>query len=186
MNVVTRLEDTVLGWFKGVPHLPEGGRKWLGANVWWIVLIGAILSAFATLFAFTGLMGLLAIMGGAVPGASYYVVRTVTGVAIFAAVVSLVFLAAQAVLLGFAVYPLKERQKKGWVLLFASLLLQAVAVVVNAVVTFNVFGFITTIIFGAIFLAIGAYFVFEIHGQFAHVQKSKGVRGETEASKEAK
>lgn len=178
MNIVTRLEDTILGWFKGVPHLPTGGRKWLGANVWWIALIGAILAGLATIFTFTGLMGLLAIMGGAVPGAAYYVVQTVTGLAILAAVVSLVFLAAQAVLLGVAVRPLKDRQKKGWVLLFASLLLEAVAVVVNAVISFSIFGFITSIIFGAIFIAIGAYFVFEIHGEFAHVQKSKGVRGE--------
>jgi uncharacterized membrane protein YhaH (DUF805 family) len=170
MEFIGKLEKIVLGWTKSVPHLPVVAQKWLGTNVWWIALVGAILSAIAVLFALTGLFALMAIVGA--PSNAYYVYGGYTGTAILSGVISLIFLAANGLLLALAVNPLKAKQKKGWVLLFLTLLVEALSVVVNAVLSFSVLGFIMAILFGAIALAIGAYFVFEIHSQFGHTPKA--------------
>jgi uncharacterized membrane protein YhaH (DUF805 family) len=92
----------------------------------------------------------------------------VTGVTIVAAIVALAFTIIRVILLAISVKPLKDMQKKGWTLLFIVWLIQVVSVVVGAVLSFSVAGFFVGIIIGAIGLAISAYFLFEIHGQFAH------------------
>lgn len=170
MELISKLEKTVLGWAKNVPHLPAAGQKWLGQNVWWIVLIGAIISGIAFLVALVGLFGAIALLSA--PSSVYFVTSSYTSLAIVSYCVSIVFLVANGLLLGAAVKPLQAMQKKGWVLLFMTLLVQALSVVVNAVLSFSVAGFILGILFGAVGLAIGAYFIFEIHGQFGHRVKT--------------
>jgi hypothetical protein len=174
MDVLAKLEKMVLGWVKDVPHLPAIARNWLGTNIWWIILILAIIGGISVLFSFTALMGTVAVLGSV--AISYYAVATVTPYVIAVGVVGLTFLVLQTVLLALAVSPLKEKQKKGWVLLFASWLLNIISVVVNAVLTLNPLGLIIGLLFGAIGIAITGYFLLEIHGQFAHVTKSKGVK----------
>jgi hypothetical protein len=169
MELITKLESLVGGWLKNVPHLPPAGQKWLGQNVWWIVLIGAIVSGIALLFAIGALFALIALLGAVT--ASYYgayAATGVTGVTIVAAIVALAFTIIRVILLAISVKPLKDMQKKGWTLLFIVWLIQVVSVVVGAVLSFSVAGFFVGIIIGAIGLAISAYFLFEIHGQFAH------------------
>ena len=166
MDYVNKLEKIVLGWAKNVPHLPTNGQKWLADNAWWIVLVGAILSGIAVLVSLGGLFTLIS-LEGAVSNA-YYVTASYSGLAIANAAVSLVFLVLNGLLLAIAVKPLQAKLKKGWVLLFMTLLLEALSVLVHAVLTFNVVSFIVSILFGAIALAIAAYFIAEIHGQFAH------------------
>jgi uncharacterized membrane protein YhaH (DUF805 family) len=123
------------------------------------------------LVAIGGLFTLIALLGAV--SSSYYVSTSYTGLAVLSGVIGLVFLVANGLLLATAIKPLKAKQRKGWVLLFMVLLVQALSVVVNAVLSFSVLGFIIAILFGAIGLAIGAYFVFEIHGQFGHTIKAK-------------
>ena len=43
MELLSKLEHKIYGWFKSFPGLPAGARKWLGDNVWWIVVISAVL-----------------------------------------------------------------------------------------------------------------------------------------------
>jgi len=170
MEFISKLEKIVLGWAKNVPHLPAAGQKWLGDNVWWIALIGAILSGIAalvTLGAFFTAISLLSAVSSI-----YYVSSTYTSIAVLTSAVSLVFLIINGLLLAFAVKPLQLKQKKGWVLLFMTLLVEALSVVLNAVLSFSVVGFIIRILFGAIGIAIAAYFIFEIHGQFSHAPKA--------------
>lgn len=174
MEVLSKLEHTVMGWLKSVPHLPVEVRKWLGDNVWWLAAVGAVLSGLVALGLFLAILGDLASLSG--PVVSYYVSTSFVTWVIIKTIVSFVFLGLQCLLLALAVSPLKEKQKKGWVLLFASLLLSAVSVVVRATLTLSAFNFITDIIFGALLLAVSAYFLFEIHGEFAHVERSKGVK----------
>jgi uncharacterized membrane protein YhaH (DUF805 family) len=166
MEYISKLEKLVLGWAKNVPHLPAAGQKWLGANVWWIALVGAIISGIATLVSLSIVFRLVANLNA--PSDSYYVTNDYTSIAIMSAIVSLVFLVANCVLLALAVKPLQNMQKKGWVLLFLTLLVEALSVLVHAVLSFSVVGFIIDIIFGAVGLVIGAYFIAEIHGQFGH------------------
>lgn len=171
MNVISKLEKVVLGWAKNVPHLPPVAQKWLGANVWWVAAVGAVISAIAFLFVLAGVFTLVSLIGAA--SSAYYVVGSnYSSLAIMGGIVSLVFLAANAALLGLAVKPLQNMHKKGWVLLFVTLLVEALSVLVRAVLSFSVVGFIISILFGAIGLVIGAYFIAEIHGQFSHPAKA--------------
>lgn len=166
MEFISKLERLVLGWTKDVPHVPTRGQKWLGTNVWWIAAIGAVISFFGAVFSLVTVFRLVALLGA--PSNAYYVTSDYTGIAIMTAIVSLVFLVANGVLLTLAVKPLQDMQKKGWVLLFMTLLVEALSIVVHAVLSFSIAGFIVGILFGAIGLAIGAYFIAEIHGQFGH------------------
>lgn len=181
MEYVAKLERTVLGWFKSAPNLPAGGRKWLGDNVWWIVLIGAILTGLGIIGNLVALSALVSVLNTV--AASYYVSTTVTSWGIVTTIVSLAFMVLEGILLAMAVQPLKEKQKKGWVLLFAVWLLGAVAVVVNALLTLSIFGFIIGILFGAVWAAISGYFLVEIHGEFAHVERSRGVKKTAKTTK---
>ncbi|MES2630396.1 MAG: hypothetical protein V4611_00350 [Patescibacteria group bacterium] len=174
MDFLSKLENTIFEWFKSLPDLPAGGRKWLGDNIWWIALIGAILTALGVLGTLTALASLVSLFGTV--AATYYATSSVTTWAIVTGVVGLVFSILELLLLAFAIKPLKEKQKKGWVLLFATWLLGGFAVIVNAILSLSIIGFIFGVLFGAIWVAISGYFLFEIHGQFAHVQRSAGVK----------
>ena len=169
MQFINKLETTVHGWVKNVPHLPVAAQKWLAQNVWWIAAIGAVLSAIAALFTLIGIFRSAAFLNTSY--ALYFVNPSLAALAIVSGIVTLVFLIIEALLLAVAVKPLQSQQKKGWVLLFTLLLASAVFSVVNAVLTLSVGGFIVGILGAAIGLAIGGYFLFEIHSQFAHTTK---------------
>ena len=181
MELLTKLERTILGWLKNVPHLPVGVRTWLGENVWWIAIIGAAASGISALVMLVKLFDGLAALSS--PFVSFFVSTSFVVWLVVGAAVSLVFMAVNCLLLALSVNPLKARQKKGWTLLFIVWLVGLVSVVVSAALTLNALGVFTTLIFGAIGLAISGYFLFEIHGEFAQVQQSRGVKAEKKASK---
>jgi hypothetical protein len=174
MELLAKLERQILTWAKGIPHLPLSARQWLGENIWWIALVGAILTGIAGLLNFIAVMGVVSVLGTV--AAAYYATASITSWAIVTGLVNVVFIVLIAVALAAAVKPLQAKQKKGWVLLFASWLLSAAFIVVGAVISLNPFDFIVSILFGAIGLAASGYILFELHGQFAHVEKSKGVK----------
>ena len=174
MELLLKLERTILGWVKDVPHLPIGARKWLADNIWWLAVIGAVLTGISVLVLIGALFTNLSTLSS--PIISYYASSTFVGWLVVTTAVSLAFAVAEGLLLAFSITPLKEKQKKGWVLLFAVWLLGILSVVVSAILTLNVLSFLGNIIFGAVWVAISGYFLFEIHGQFAHVERSKGVK----------
>jgi hypothetical protein len=171
MNSTKKLEAMAEGWLKNAPHLPLNGQKWLAQNVWWIALIGAISTGLGLIFGIFALIALLA-----PPVYVYYVpLVIVSGWAIASAVIALVFYIIHGLLLAFSVKPLKDMQKKGWVLLFIALLAQVLNVVIMALLNLfsvNIAGFFFSLIFSAIGIVIGAYFLFEIRSQFAHTTKT--------------
>lgn len=174
MEFLVKLEHIILGWLKDVPHLPIGVRKWIANNIWWIVVIGAVLSGISVLVLIGALFSNLSTLSS--PIISYYASATFVGWLVVTTAVALAFAVVETLLMAFAVTPLKEKQKKGWVLLFAVWLVGIISAVVGAILTLNVLGFIGNIIFGAVWVAVTGYFLFEIHGQFAHVERSKGVK----------
>jgi len=174
MDFLKKLEEKVFGWFKAAPNLPNDARKWLGENIWWIIIVGVILTVLNILRGLKTLEEQVSLQG-TVAG-SYYVSSSTSDWIIVTVGVSVFFLILEAILMFLSIQPLKEKQKKGWVLLFAAWLISAVGLVVNALLTLGVFSFIITLLFGAVWLAISGYFLFEIHGQFAHVERSKGVK----------
>ncbi len=171
MEALTKLERTVLGWFKEAPHLPSGVRKWLGDNSWWIVTIITVANAIYVLWLIVSLFSNLSLLAS--PYVSYYVSASIVAWAVVQTSVSLVFNGIELFVLAAAIKPLRAKQKKGWVLLFGSWLIGVVSVVANAILTLSPFNFITSLIFGALWLAVTAYFIFEVHGQFAHAEHSK-------------
>ena len=166
MEQLAKLEHWVHDKVKNVPHLPENVRKWLGANAWWIVLVGVVVGGISLLFAFGGLLVLASLIGAV--SSSYYVLGGPTAWTVITSLIALLFSAGIVVLNGLAIQPLRKMQKKGWVLLFLSWLLAIVSIVVNGILSLNPFSFIFGLIFGAIAAAIAGYFLFEIHGQFSH------------------
>ena len=174
MEWLTKIEKQVLRWLKDVPHLPANARKWIAGNVWWAVIIGAILFTISAVFELFAVLGLMAALGTV--ASTYYSATTFVAWSFVTATVSFVFAALQAGLLYMAVTPLKERQKKGWVLLFIVWLVGIIGLVASSILTLNPFSFITSILFGAVFAAIWGYLLFEIHGEFAHLIKTKAAK----------
>lgn len=178
MEFVNKLETMVGGWFKSVPHLPMAGQKWLGVNVWWIVLIGVILSGIGVLMSLGAIFTAMSLFGVA---SSYgaFVAQPYSDMWFVAAIVGLLFSALSVLILALAINPLKELKKKGWSLLFLAWVVIAVAIVVNIILTFNPLGLIMGVIFGAIGLGIGGYFLFEIKAQFQGSSKKAKVTAPT-------
>jgi hypothetical protein len=169
---IAKIENMVAGWLKPMPHLPKGGQKWLAENVWWIVLVGVIASTISLLISIGAIFTYIALVGAYsnVYSAAAYGPGWVIG-----SIVSLLFSILIIVLLATAIGSLKAGQSKGWDRLFLVLLIKAVAVVIGAVLTLNPIGFVVGILFGAIGVAISAYFTFEIRSHFvaakAHIKK---------------
>lgn len=170
MEFLAKIERAALQWAKDIPHLPVTTRKWLGENVWWLAAIGAVISGIVVI------AYVLALLGRIFAFAAFDVSPVIVTWMIISTIVSIVFAAVTCVLLGAAVTPLRERQKKGWVLLFAVWLVSVIGVVLTSVITLDAFEFMKNAIMGVLLLAISGYLLFEIHSQFAHVERSKGVK----------
>ena len=97
MEFISQLERTVQGWLKAVPHLPEGARKWLGDNIWWIAAIGAVLTGIGVLGIFITLLSNVATLGS--PILSYYASTTFIMWVIVKASITLAFAILECVLL---------------------------------------------------------------------------------------
>jgi predicted lysophospholipase L1 biosynthesis ABC-type transport system permease subunit len=167
-------EAMIAGWLKPLPQLPTSACKWVAENIWWITMLGAVLSAIGTLFMIFAFMSAITLVGvtTGVYG-SYVVSAAYTGIAVFTMAVAILFMIATVGIIAKAVTPLKNADKKGWSLLFWLLMLRALAVVCGAVLTYSFFGFIASVIYGGIGLAIAAYLLFEIKSYFIKVEKSK-------------
>ena len=166
MNRLQKLESLIQDWLRPFPHLPDNVRKWLADNIWWMVLVAAFGSAIASLMVLGGIFAYMSFVGNAPSYNGFYVVSPYSAGWIWTAVVGLLFLAFATVLYSKAVTPLKEHRGQGWQLLFMLLLVAAAKILLDAVLTFSFFAFIFGIIFGAVGLAISAYFLFEIRSYF--------------------
>ena len=97
-----------------------------------------------------------------------------TNTAIVSSLFNIAFVGAVSALLFMAVKPLQLLQKKGWVLAFTAVLASAVGITVNALVSLialDIASFFTTLLIGAIFVALEAYFLFEIRSKFEKTTK---------------
>ncbi len=170
MELLTRLEKKVLSWTHTLPHLPASARKWLGENVWWIILIGVIISVITSLMGLQDLLRYVAVIDRPLDALNYGY-RDVTAYKAFAAIVEFSLSIITLVLSALSIKPLQMKQKKGWVLLFGAWLVSVIAIVINAVLSLDPFSLVFSLIFGAIFSAISGYFLFEIHSQYGHERK---------------
>ncbi len=176
METVHKLEVTIAGWYKNVPHLPKGGQQWLADNAWWLVLIGVVLSVMG-LFGIISVLFLagagLTLAGGALGGAYGTAVgAALTGIVLITALVSLAVYVIELVLMAMAISPLKEHKKKGWDLIFLVFLLNVAAIIVTGVIGFNPVSIMGTL-WALLWAAVGAYFLFEVRGHFGAKHAAK-------------
>jgi hypothetical protein len=179
MELLAKLERTILGWIKNVPNLPLTMRGWLADNAWWFAALGSVLMGLGVIGQLLRLQDYITVLNN--PFAPLYSSSTFVTLLVISTITTLVFSIVSCVILGLAVNPLKEKQKKGWVLLFVAWLVAAVWTAVTTVITLNPLSIFTGIIFGAVMLAASGYLLFQIHGQYAHVERSRGVKAKKKA-----
>lgn len=149
--------------YKKGPQLPDGGKKWLGDNAWWLALIGGILSlwgawGFWNASQYVSTIGRWADDISRVTGVDYG-----TSSLGFAWYVALAAMVLQGVLLLMAFQKLKVHQKSGWNLLFYSSLVSLVMGVVYIMVPGYGAGSLIGTAIGAV---IGWFFLFQARGKF--------------------
>ena len=169
MKSIKKFEDMIEGWLKPIPHLPTNWRKWISENIWWITLVGVILSTIGLLGLLIVLLGAMSFFGANSVFYGAYIPAAYTGVQLFAGFVQLLFLVVTVTITVMAVMPLRLMSKKGWDFLFLAFLIGIVAQVVGAVLMTNPSGIVTTLLSDLIGAAISAYFLFEIRSYFKKV-----------------
>ncbi|MGB4957538.1 MAG: hypothetical protein WBO49_03755 [Candidatus Saccharimonas sp.] len=156
MEALKSLEMSLVKATKDLPHLPKGLTTWLVENAWWLVLIGVVIGVIAVF----PLIGAVMFIGGV---SSLYLGVGYSGLYLVSSWISLAVLAATIVIEGMAIQPLKEKQKRGWNLLFAASLLGIVGSLVSALIMGNIFGGIVS---AAIVAAISLYVLFELRPHY--------------------
>jgi hypothetical protein len=165
MEKIHALEVRIAEWYKPLPHLPQGGIKWLTENIWWLILIGVIISAFGAVS-----LVLITIFGGVfLAGAVFLYSAQFGGLALLIAAIAAGVSILNIVVAAMAIDPLKNKQKKGWSLLFIALLLSFIPMLFGDILRFHIFSMIEDVLM----IAVGGYFLFEIRDQYAVTGKSK-------------
>lgn len=169
---IRRIEKRVRQWFRLLPRLPREVLDWLCANLWWLVVL------------FIAVIGVDAIGSFAVVLNNIFFVKTSSTALYYNSTMFLVFSTIRALasfifsiielcLLAFSIQPLRRQEKKGWVLVYAVLLIHILAIIAVAILSLNSFDFMVDIIFGALWLLFLAYFLFEVRDEFIHTISSK-------------
>ena len=174
MDILVKAEHVMEDWFKKVPHLPYDARKWLGDNLWWMVVVLAVLTAIGVLGLVLATISSLVLLLN--PYVTFYAPAGLAAIVMVRTIVSLIFAIALCFLLAFAATPLKEKREKGWYLMFGGIILCAVLAAVTAVLTLNVFTFLAHIVVSAVWLLLISYILFEVRPEFLHTERSKGVK----------
>lgn len=166
MEQIKQLELKMAEWYKAVPHLPARGQAWLANNIWWIVLVGVILSGLGlcilllvVLLVATGLV----VFGGAIGAA-------LSGILLVAVLINCGFSIVELIFSAMAIGPLKQGQKRGWNYLFAAYLVMVAATIVSFLLHLNAPGLVG-LVWNVICLAVIGYFLFEIRSHLLMPQR---------------
>lgn len=165
MEAVRSLEKTLNDVYRNVPHLPKTFTQWLADNIWWLVIIGVVLSILSLLALIP--LALFAFGLSASVATAYTTDVSSFQGAWLSVGLQLAVLIATTVIEAFAISPLKVKAKKGWTLLFIAALVNTVANIIISLVDFNIFGIVT----GLLWAAVWGYVLFEIHGYFGAAHK---------------
>jgi hypothetical protein len=166
MDQVHSFEKTAAQWYKNVPHLPKEFTKWLSDNIWWLVVIGVVISVL-------GLLALipLALFAFGLSAGANAIYPTYTdgsfGLLWVGVLLSLVGYVVVTILEAMAISPLKAKAKKGWTLLFMAVLANVAISILSNVVSVNFIG----IVFALLWAAVHGYFLFEIRSYFGAAHK---------------
>lgn len=169
MDSVRKLEVMAAAWYKDMPHLPAKGQKWLADNIWWLTLVSVVIGAIGVVQVLAATLFVGAWVGGIAGGVLGSV--ALSGLALFVVMLSLALAIVSLIVSALAIRPLRAKQKKGWLLLFITLLIGVLSTVVGFLFQWNFSSFIA----GIIFAAIGGYFLYEIRSYFGQVRVHKKV-----------
>lgn len=150
---------------KGSLKMPEGGRTWIANNVWWLALVGGVVSLLAAWNAYQATRYVN--QWGALVDelARQYGTSTLGSSFGFTYYIALAAMAAQGVLMLMAFQKLKAHQKAGWNLMFYSSL---ISLVMGVLYLFTPYYGVTSMIGVVIGVAIGWWILFQIRAKFAH------------------
>jgi hypothetical protein len=167
MESIHKLELLIASWYKGMPHLPKNGQKWLAQNAWWLVLIGVIFGVMGIFF----VISVTLLAGMFLAGFGGFAGVAAGGIALLAVLVYLIFSIAEVVLSAMAIAPLKTMRTQGWTLLFMAMLVNVLSLVFSFLFNFNLF----SLVWGLIIVAIAMFFLFEVRDYFtaSHSNKNK-------------
>lgn len=153
-----KIENRIAVFHADMPHLPQGGRKWLADNVWWIVLIAAVAGGFGALA-----LVLVTLLGGVfLAGAVFLFSAKFGGLSLLLAVVVVALSLVNLAVAIMAISPLKDKLKKGWLLLGLSLLIGCIAAILTDLIKQDTLAVVKEVVF----LAIGVYVLFELRDYF--------------------
>jgi hypothetical protein len=144
-------------------QIPEGGRKWLAENAWWLTLAGGILTTWGLWNTWRASQVVNQIGAWADQVSRSLGVATTTSELGFGWYIILAMLAAQAALMFMAFQPLKEHKKSGWNLLFYSSLVSTVMGVAYVFIPYYGFGSLIGMVIG---VAIGWFVLFNVREYF--------------------
>ncbi|MBP7760564.1 hypothetical protein KA093_02110 [Candidatus Saccharibacteria bacterium] len=150
---------------KGSLKMPEGGRTWIANNVWWLALVGGVLSLLSAWNAYQATRYVSQLGAFVDEFARQYGTTTLSdsfGFTYYAAVVAM---AVQGVLMLMAFQKLKVHQKAGWNLLFYSSL---ISLVMGILYVFTPYYGVASMIGVAIGVSIGWWIIFQIRNKFTH------------------
>lgn len=167
MDSINKLEMMAVSWYKTLPHLPREFRNWLATNAWWLALVGVILGGLAVF----SLISATFLVGAVLTGAAGIAGAAVGGVVFIAVLLSLTLSVVDLVLIAIAINPLKEMKRRGWKLLFLTVLINVLSLAIHFLFTIDFFG----LIWGLLMTAVGAYFLFEIRDEYKEEPKAKHV-----------
>ncbi len=166
MDRIRQLESLTENWLAPFPHLPNGLRKWLAENAWWMAVLVAFFMAISALATLGRLFGYISYMNNAPGYLGTYTALQYPAGWLPSILLALVYLSVVTVLYVKAATPLKDHMRYGWDILFIVLIIGAAKMFLDAVFTFNIFGFVFGLLFELIGVAIWAYFLFEVRSYF--------------------
>jgi hypothetical protein len=137
----------------------------LADNVWWIVLIAAVVGVFGAV-----MLLLVTLVGGVfVAGAVFLFSAKYGGLALLVATIVVTLTFANVTAAALAVNPLKGKMKKGWLLLGASLAFGFAAALLTDMLRQDGWAVIKEIVF----FGIGLYVLLEIREHFVLPMKKR-------------
>jgi hypothetical protein len=156
METINSLEKKLVEVNKTLPQIPESGKKVLADWFWVLLVIGVVV----------GVMGILTILGIGASGsllltglgAGAYVAATLWPSIVFGVIGMAIVIVIEAMAIG----PAKNKEHRGWQLVFIAVLLQFVISVLQ-----NIFiNDYTSVLGSLIGLAIGLYLLVQVHSYF--------------------
>lgn len=179
MEFIDKLEKNIqIGLSKlNLPTLPSNVKKIIVDNLWWVVLIFTVLVAVSTLVAFMGvLVGFIAFV---VTAGFALFIGPLTGWGMVSGFLAVVIGFVQTFLFVVAIKPLQDKDRKGWKLLFISVLLASFSIIIKLIIntlSFNYYGIIGDFVVGALWIALAVYLLFDIKTEFHIAKKARTAR----------